>query len=157
MVELYHDRTAIYLGAAHPASPHSGGERPDGGLGGQSPTTRFAGIIVDDPAHWAKNYGITTVEAYELSMALSEYSDHHKSYYGFRPRLDGFTTVAQVREAINDIPEFTAEELQARADYSAELAKEWEEQQAQMRREDEEFEQRLQDESMAQLEAKASK
>ena len=63
------------------------------------PANRIAGIVCEDPAHWA-TYDITTVAAYELSMALVAYADAYKSYYSRFPRLDGFTSVEQVRSAI---------------------------------------------------------
>jgi hypothetical protein len=45
----------------------------------------WGGMIVTDPAHWAK-YGVYTVEDYQRYQKIRYISDAYKDAYGFRPR-----------------------------------------------------------------------
>ena len=50
---------------------------------------RFAGMVVSDPAHWAR-YGIYTAYEYEHYMAVTAYVEGHKDIYGVKARwFDG--------------------------------------------------------------------
>tara|TARA_R110000868_G_scaffold245626_6_gene502198 strand:+ start:4585 stop:4935 length:351 start_codon:yes stop_codon:yes gene_type:complete len=62
------------------------------------PANRFAGMVVSDPIHWAKNYNVKSVAEYEFEMALSTYSDCYKDCHGFRPRMN-FTTLEEIERA----------------------------------------------------------
>jgi hypothetical protein len=51
----------------------------------ESPETRWAGIICEDPAHWA-GYDIFTVEDFERHELEAAIWDIYKDVYGVRPR-----------------------------------------------------------------------
>jgi hypothetical protein len=53
----------------------------------ESPTTRYGGELVTDPAHWAE-YDVFTVEDFEKSSLAGLISDASKSAYGCRRRVD---------------------------------------------------------------------
>jgi len=55
----------------------------------EDPDNRWAGMIVEDPAHWAE-YGITTVAGYERHMMIETYVDLYKSVHGIKPRWVNF-------------------------------------------------------------------
>lgn len=55
----------------------------------------FYGLLVDDPAHWARQ-GVFTVAEYESCMLRGEFSDRYKEENGFRPDLSRWTEEAMV-------------------------------------------------------------
>lgn len=51
----------------------------------EDPANRGAGLVVEDPAHWA-GYGITTVDEYQHYLAQADHWDTYKDIHGIRPR-----------------------------------------------------------------------
>lgn len=68
----------------------------------QDPVNRFCGKISSDPAYWAAR-AIFSLDEYLFAMAKSEYSDTYKSFWGVRPDLSGFTTLAEVEAGIKEV------------------------------------------------------
>lgn len=75
---------------------------------------RWAGIIVEDPEHWAE-YGVYSVAQYEHYMAAQDHYEIYKSIHGIRPRWMDYhsMTVEEIREETQAI--ITAEERQQKA------------------------------------------
>ena len=50
----------------------------------EDPKNRFAGMLVDEPEHWAR-YDVHTVAQFEHYMAATELYEATKSKYGYKP------------------------------------------------------------------------
>ena len=50
----------------------------------EDPANRGAGMLVDEPEHWAR-YGVYTVAQFEHYMAASDVYEVTKERYGYRP------------------------------------------------------------------------
>jgi hypothetical protein len=60
----------------------------------QDPKNRCAGLLVDEPEHWAR-YGVNTVDQFEHYMAATDYYESYKEKYGIRPnwsQINAMTT-----------------------------------------------------------------
>ena len=50
----------------------------------EDPTNRGAGMLVDEPEHWAR-YGIYTVAQFEHYMAATDLYEATKAHHGYKP------------------------------------------------------------------------
>lgn len=53
----------------------------------EDPENRWAGLLTEDPNHWAE-YGVYTAEQFDRYMMETEYSEMYKEVHGMRPRRD---------------------------------------------------------------------
>lgn len=87
----------------------------------EDPENRWSSGVIDDLDFWAKQ-GITTVEEFRFSSAVSEYSDSYKEMYGIRPRWMDFTG-ATAAEVEAEVGKLHAEREARRAHKAAEQAR----------------------------------
>ena len=50
----------------------------------EDPANRWAGLLVDDPAHWAA-YGITTPEQFDHYLLVCDVYEGTRSVFGYKP------------------------------------------------------------------------
>ena len=87
----------------------------------EDPTNRWAGLYVEDEAHWIER-GITTVEALERDNLATYIYEGHKDAFGVKGRHYNFEAMS-------------LEELKAEADYISRSVKEQMELEARMEKE----------------------
>lgn len=87
----------------------------------EDPENRWSSGVIDDLDFWAKQ-GITTVEEFRFSSAVSEYSDSYKEMYGIRPRWMDFTG-ATAAEVEAEVKKLYAERAEQAAKEAAEQAR----------------------------------
>lgn len=65
----------------------------------------FWGETVTDPKHWAE-YGVYTVEQYEVFCIRCDYSDLHKDVFGVKDHLAADITLEEARRAYDNLLEW---------------------------------------------------
>lgn len=82
----------------------------------EDPDNRWAGLVVEDPKHWAE-YGVDTVEQYQRYMAIATYVDSYKDVHGIRPSWMNFDDLSL--EEIEVMLDTMAEDLEASIELEA--------------------------------------
>ena len=93
----------------------------------EDPDNRWAGMIVEDPAHWA-DYGITDVAGYERHMMIETYIDLYKSVNGVKPRWVNFDEMSdeELKSSYDSLLVALDEENKRQAEREQEAVKKFE-------------------------------
>lgn len=81
---------------------------------------RWAGLLVEDPEHWAEQ-GVLTADDLDRSLLIASYWDCYKEVHGIRPRWMDFSamTTDEIREDLDALNEIARLEFEAEAEWEA--------------------------------------